>query len=354
VKLQRTSWLPMFALLMVMPGWGRAGSTPHVQVLTDAEAWKNLPPAEEGAGQPLPAWIRALAGSLPKTAAAMVDLDYAQRTERALPPRLRAKLRWVAANANRCEYAKAYARADYVRAGGKVEDIDDLPRLLDKLSEKERLAHKLVRQLVEAAYSVTDDQIARLVELYDEEQVVAIVLVAAYANFQDRLLLALAIPMEKGGPLPPVKVRFRKPLPSGKPAGSEEDPPGDKAKEALKRKLSPPAQDPPAVPEKVDDPEWTAGSFDALRERLKQQIARRQGRIRIPDWETVRDNLPDGVPRPEKPTRIVWSLVTMGYQPRLSAAWMGGLRAFRDESDLDAVFHESMFWVVTRSVQCFY
>jgi alkylhydroperoxidase family enzyme len=333
---------------------GPEGLAAHVPVLTDGEAWKSMPPTEEGAGQPLPAWIRALAWSLPKTAAAMIELDYAQRAESPLPERLRAKLRWVAADANRCEYAKAYARADYVRAGGRAEDIDDLPRQLGQLPEEERLALQLVRQLVLEAYSVTDAQVKRLVQLYGERQVVAIVLVAAYANFQDRLLLALGTPVEKDGPLPPVKVRFRKRPPPTKPADPPKEPAGDKSAEAPRRNLSPPAKNPPPVPEKVDDPEWTAVSFDSLRERLKYQIARRQARVHVPDWETVRDGLPEGLPKPEKPTRIRWSLVTMGYQPRLSAAWTGGLRAFHQDSDLDPVFHESMFWVVTRSLQCFY
>jgi alkylhydroperoxidase family enzyme len=324
----------------------------RVPVLDDKEAWKVLPAAEEGAGQPLPVWIRALAGSLPKTAAAMINLDYVQRTENPLPPRIRARLRWVAADVNRCEYARVYARADYVRSGGKSEDLDDLTGKLDKLPEDERLALQLVRQLGERAYTVTDAQMARLVKLYGEEKVVAIVLVAAYANFQDRLLLALGVEVEKGGPLPPVKVRFRKPPPQA--TSKDKDSPKDKAKEAPKRKLSPPAKNPPQVPEKVDDPEWTAVSFDTLRDHLKDQMASRPGRIRIPTWETVLDNLPEGAPKPEKPSRIIWSLVTMGYQPKLSMPWSAGLRAFREESDLDAVFHESMFWVVTRSLQCFY
>jgi alkylhydroperoxidase family enzyme len=350
MNLRQIWWLTWAVFLL--PGLAGAGTGAHVPLLTDAEAWKNLPPVEEGFGQPLPAWIRALAGSLPKTAAAMIDLDHAQRLESTLPPRLRAELRWVAAHANRCEYAKAYARFDYVRAGGRAEDIDDLPRRLDKLPEAERLALQLVRQLVEAAYTVTDAQVARLVELHGEKQVVAIVLVAAYANFQDRLLLALGVSVESDGPLPPIKVRFHKP-PAAKTTDKKEGVDGQ-AKDAPKRKVSPPAKDPPSVPERVDDPEWTAVPFVTLRERLKTQIARRRGRVRIPTSETVRDNLPDGVPRPEKPIRIVWSLVTLGYQPRLSSAWSGGLRAFRQESDLDAVFHESMFWVVTRSLQCFY
>jgi alkylhydroperoxidase family enzyme len=332
-------------VLMLAPEGAWAGAA-NVPVLSDAGAWEKMPPVEEGGGQRLPIWIRALAVSLPQTAAAMLDLDHAQRVESPLPPRLRAKLRWIAADANRCEYGRAYARFDYVQAGGKAEDIDNLPRRLDRLPEAERLALQLVRQLAEAAYTVTDTQVARLVELYGEKQVVAIVLVAAYANFQDRLLLALGVSVEPGGPLPPLKVRFRKPPPPDKSAEAKAEKP--------KRKVSPPAKDPPPIPEKIDDPEWTALPLDSLRERLDHQIARRQARVRVPSWETVRDALPDSVPKPDKPIRIKWSLLAYGYQPRLTAAWLGGLRAFQKESDLDPVFHESMFWVVTRSLLCFY
>jgi alkylhydroperoxidase family enzyme len=325
----------------------------HVPVPSDAEAWQSMPPAEEGAGQPLPAWVRALAGPLPRTAAAMIELDYVQRAAGPLPERLRAKLRWVLADANRCDYAKAYARADYLRAGGRAEDIDDLPARLDTLPEEERLALQFVRQLATEAYAVTDTQVARLVQLYGDRQVVAIVLVAAYANFQDRLLLALGVPVEEGGPLPPARVRFRKPPPPAKPADPPKDQPG-KPTDGPKRKLSPPADNPPPVPERIEDPEWTAVPFDTLKERMRGQTARRQARVRVPEWEAVLAGLPDDLPRPPQPTRIVWSLVTTGYQPRLSAAWGAGLRAFHQDSDPDAVFHESMFWVVTRSLQCFY
>jgi alkylhydroperoxidase family enzyme len=320
---------------------------PTLDSLTDEQAWKKMRPyLEEVNNQHLTVWIRTLAVSLPKTAAAMLDLDYAQRVESTLPPCLRAKLRWIAADANRCKYAKAYARFDYLRAGGPAEDIDNLTHRLDQLAEAERLALQLVRQLVEAAYTVCDEQVARLVELYGEKQVVAIVLVAAYANFQDRLLLALGAAVEKDGPLPPLKVPLSKPPPEDSSSKSKKDKP--------KRNVSPPAKNPPLLAHKLDDPDWTALSFDTLRDRLTVQIARRRARVRIPDWETVRDRLPDSVPKPDKPIRIQWSLLTYGYQPRLTAAWLGGLRAFKHESDLDMVFHESMFWVVTRSLQCFY
>jgi alkylhydroperoxidase family enzyme len=338
----------LFCLLALAPGSLR-GQVAHVNVPTDAATWKLLPSAEEGAGQPLPAWVRALAPGLPKTAAAMLDLDYAQRADNPLPPRLRAELRWIAAHANHCPYAQVYARADYVRAGGKAEDIDTLPGRLGSLPEPERLALQFVRQLTEAAYTVTDAQVARLVEHYGEQQLVAIVLVAAYANFQDRLLLALGVSVEPGGPLPPVRVKFRKPSPPAKPSEDK----AAKAPEPPRRKVSPPAKNLPPVPTLVDDPEWTAFPFDALQRRLASQKERPKARIRIPTWEKVRDNLPEAN-RPKEPVRIRWSLVNYGYQPALARAWLGGLRAFRGESDLEVVYQESLFWVVTRSVQCFY
>ena len=180
--------------------------------------------------------------------------------------------------------------------------------------------------------------------------VVAIVLVAAYANFQDRLLLGLGVKVEPGGPLPAFQVRFRKLPPPEKPREGSDQAPKDKPK----RKVTPGVKDPPPLPSRLDDPEWTSLNFETLRQRLGQQIARRQARIPIPDWKTVRAGLPPGVYPSSKPLRIKWSLLNFGYQPRLTAAWLGGLRVFQSESDLDMVFHESMFWVVTRSLQCFY
>ena len=318
---------PLLLVLFIWAGAAHAGAVPHISALTNEQAWKVLPKAEEGGGQDLPAWIRALAGPLPKTAAVMIDLDYAQRVDSPLPPKFRAKLRWIAADANRCEYAMAYARADYVRAGGKADDIDGLLNNLAKLPEGERLALELVRDLTRAAYKVTDEQIARLVKIHGEKQLVAIVLVAAYANFQDRLLHGLGVTLEKDGPLSPVKVVFAKPA---------------TAKEKIKRTLSPKSAKPPVIPDKLDDPDWTAFSFAELQEKVQGQIHRPKARITIPQ------KLPD------RPTRIQWTLLNHGYQPRLNTAWGGGLRAFKSETDLPEVEQETMFWVVTRSLQCFY
>ena len=44
----------------------------------------------------------------------------------------------------------------------------------------------------------------------------------------------------------------------------------------------------------------------------------------------------------------------MGYQPELATAWSACTRAFREESKQDRVFEESLFWIVTRTIHCFY
>jgi hypothetical protein len=72
--------------------------------------------------------------------------------------------------------------------------------------------------------------------------------------------------------------------------------------------------------------------------------------VSVPKPEDVLKLQPPG----SKPTRIKWSLVCLGHSPTLAAPWTGGLRTFAEESKQDRVFEESLFWVVTRELQCFY
>jgi hypothetical protein len=44
----------------------------------------------------------------------------------------------------------------------------------------------------------------------------------------------------------------------------------------------------------------------------------------------------------------------MGYQPEMTRAWFAVLYAFYDEAKPDRVFTNSVFWVVTRTNDCFY
>ena len=117
-------------------------------------------------------------------------------------------MRWVAAAANRCEYARATAEADLRRAGLDGAQLSDLKKGPDRWAPEERAALKFARQMTLDAGSVTDGEVAELSKRYGEDKLVAMVLLLAYSNFQDRLLLTLGVPLEEGGPLAPVEVHF--------------------------------------------------------------------------------------------------------------------------------------------------
>ena len=333
--------LPMMALLLPAD---LAAAPPREAVrsvfplLSDEESWRKLPPTEGAGGRgALPSWARAMAGAMPRTTAAMLRLDLLHRTRNPLGPMLRGKMRWVAGHANRCEYSMAYAEADLRRAGLDEAGLRSLKGERKDLPERERAALDFARQMTVDASQVTDAEVARLIDWYGEKRVTAMVLLLAHANFQDRLLLALASPIEPGGPQPPLEVRF----------DPKADPPPVTARKRNEGRTV------PDEPTRIDDPSWLSLEFDDLQGRLTEQRAR-PSRIRVPSWEEVLRAMPPEIPRPERPIRIRWSLVTMGYQPELANAWSACTRAFREESKQDRVFEESLFWIVTRTIHCFY
>ena len=99
------------------------------------------------------------------------------------------------------------------------------------------------------------------------------------------------------------------------------------------------------------DPEWRKFSLNDLKKKMEVQKERPQ-RIRVPTWDEVRGSLPPEAQKRE--LRIKWSLVCLGYQPDLAQGWSACTKAFRDEAAMDRVFEESLFWVVTRTLHCFY
>lgn len=313
------------------------GEAAAVPLLDEAECWRRLPPALAGAGQPLPVWVRAIAGQLPRTAAAMLRLDLAQRTQSPLDPRLRAELRWVVAQANRCAYAQAEALADLARAGASPAELASLTGDPAAWSADDREPREFVRLLTLAAPTIPDALFERLRQRFGARHVAAMVLLAAYGAFQDRLLLGLQLPLEAGGPAPPLAVKF---------------PP-----EAFQLAAIYPPQ-PAAAPLSEAgaaaapvDPRWASVPYEALQSRLEQQ-RRRAPRLPVPAWEEVRQKLP-----PEmavQPTRIVWNLVCSGYVPELAVPWSICTRTLWAETQPDRVFEESLFWVQTRTVGCNY
>ncbi len=250
-------------------------------------------------------------------------------------------MRWVAAHANGSPYGEACAAADARRAG-----LDEAALAALQAGDHsgfpaaERAALEFARAMTVASSKVTDAEFAALVDAFGEEGAAAMVLLTAYANFQDRLLLALGAPVEDGRPLPPVEVAFR---------------PG-----ALDTRNAP--HTPPAIPDLPapmgvdavgDDPGWPAVTFEQLQEKLEAQ-RKRPTRLRVPTLDEVLRGLPPGVST--RGTRIVWSLVAFGYCPELAAPWENLMWVNGEENGgrLDRVLGLGLFWVVTRTIDCPY
>jgi alkylhydroperoxidase family enzyme len=191
-----------------------------------------------------------------------------------------------------------------------------------------------------AGYSSTDEEVAGLVRSFGESRVVAIVLQIAYANFMDRMVLALDLPIEPGGPLPPAQVHFADStlLGSKVPAAARPAPPQGTTSVEVRQ---------------ASDPEWGLFDYRQLQQRLEAQRGR-QPRVSIPTWEEFRESIPASLYPRAKPLRIRWSLLVSGRQPKLGPAWIKCTRAFEAEAKQDRVFEESLFWVVTRTLRCFY
>ena len=187
------------------------------------------------------------------------------------------------------------------------------------------------------APSIPDELFVRLRKRFGDKTVAALVLLGAYGNFQDRVVLGLKLPVEPGGPLPPLNVKFA-------PGAFQAAP------------LLPPQQELPQLATTgktvVDrDPEWSELPYEALQSRLDRQRARTP-RLPVPTWDEVKKGLPPAFAA--RPTRIVWNLVCSGYVPELAVPWSVSTRTMWAEAAQDRVFEESLFWVQTRAVRCNY
>ena len=322
--------------LALSAGATSAAEGPVPPLSSDA-CWKAMPATVKGGAGPLPSWTRAVATQLPRTAAAMLELDYAQRTASPLEPKLRASMRWVVAHANRSAYGETYALADLRRAGGTDEDVTALTGDPANWPESLRDPLEFARLHTVDAPSIPDALFARLAERFGAKKAAAMVLLGAYGNFQDRIVLGLNLAVEEGGPLAPVEVKFA---------------PGT-------LQVVPLLADQPTVPKLIEngtnvverDPEWSSLSYDELQSRLELQRGRKP-RLPIPPWDEVKKGLPPQMAA--RPTKIVWNLVCSGYVPELAVPWGQATRTMWAEAKPDRIFEESLFWVQTRAIGCNY
>ena len=208
-------------------------------------------------------------------------------------------------------------------------EVRDLP-------EADRAAIVFARKVTRAAYKVTDEEVADLLNRFGPDKVVAMVHTLAHANFQNRIFLALGVELETNGPLPPVDLRLdpekRKKVPA-----PERPPWEDLNKVEI-----------PSAP--MLAPDWGERTFADLG-TCKDNQKKRQLRIPLPDPKWIEELSPD---EKDAAKRILWNTVSSGYQPQMTRAWFACLRAYQQEAKPDRVFTNSMFWVITRSNECFY
>ena len=295
-------------------------------------AWQHLPRTNP----PLPEWALVLVETLPKTTGSMLELDFLHRAENPLGAVWSGKLRWVVADALGCEYGRQYALADLRQAGLREEDLSSLRSRSVADESAEQMILELARRLTLEADAVGDEELASLQTLLNAEQVVALVHTVAFANFQNRIFLGLGVELSQPDPVPAQRYDF------DRAARAEVATPPRPSWESLRNSIGSGSP--------LQSANWTERTIDELESALASQQAR-QPRIPMPDEQRLAALPPEILQRSGK---IVWSRLSMGYQPRLTMAWFECMRTFQSEARLDRVFSNSFFWVITRANNCFY
>jgi alkylhydroperoxidase family enzyme len=302
-----------------------------------------MPATVDGKTPALPSWIRMVAREMPKTAAAFLELDLAQRTAGPVEPKLRAAIRWAAAKANRCQYTMSIAAADALRVGvsqAQWTSLTDGDRSL--WSDREKSAIQFATGMTLDSDGVTDKQFADLVVMFDERTVAAMVLHMAYANLQDRLILCLGVELEEGEPLAPLDVHFSPDSLVQKTLAPPPNPP---------KEIGNPDTTPTDIIQDKDSFTWLP--YEALQTRLLIQKTRKT-RLRVPDWQEFADKLPKGLMTTA--SDIVWYKVAFGYAQDLAVPYELYMRTAGSEISVnwDRPFGNCLFWMVTDAIKCPY
>jgi alkylhydroperoxidase family enzyme len=316
-------------LALAHPSVATPADAPSKQPFPSADndaAWTRLPRENP----PLPPWARILVGPLPKATAKMLELDSLHRTRNPLGPELAGLIQWTVADALCSKFGKATAEAD-LRRGNHLRWLNQL-KDTNVLPPDVRVAVAFARKLTLEGHAITDEEFATLLRLYGPEKVTAIVHTVAYGNFHNRILLGLGA---DGDPVPPVEVKFDPERFAKMPTPPR--PSWDDLKTVKADGLSVRVQ-------------WDKTSKEELNVALERQKERKL-RIPLPDPARFADL---SEKEREGAAKIRWNTVSSGYQPEMSRAWFATLYTYYDEAKVNRVFTNSVFWVVTRTNDCFY
>jgi hypothetical protein len=297
--------LPLLAAACAVPGASHGD-------LPSAALRLGLP-----ADAPLPTWAATLAGPLPATTFQLLALDHRHRAAHPLGPAISAVVRERVARHLGCETLVRTAQSDLaaVAAAARAPAVEDA-------------ASAFAAAMVEAPQSIPESTHARAVACFGAGGVVALVHTVAYTNFQARLLMGLGL--------------------------------GDGAAEA---QLAWPIDAvPPDVPAPVR-PSTTSATSAALvpvgwrsSTALELQARKERQWVAVPRLPPPHDEQLARLGDRERgqAERIVWSRYGYGYQPELTRDWIAALHTFYREAKVDPILENSVFWIVTRSNDCFY
>jgi len=261
----------------------------------------------------------------------MLELDYLQREKNPLGKELSSLIRWTVADALKSPFGKKTAEED-LRQMKPVSEWAGKLGESEKLPANTRLVADFARKLTLAGYTVTDEEFAEVLRIHGPEKTTAIVHSVAYANFHNRVILGMGA---GGEPKPAIPLKF--PADQITKIESLARPPWDDLKSTQATGLS-------------IKPDWDRAGATEIDSRLEQQKARTL-RIPLPDSSRFAAFPPK---ERENAQRVLWTTVSAGYQPDLTRSWFGARAMFLEEAKVDRVFTNSMFWVVTRTNNCFY
>jgi hypothetical protein len=289
--------------------------------VSDAEAWEHVPRATP----PLPSWARTTIASLPASTLLQLDLDALQRAENPLGKELSGRLRWTVADANRCAYAKESAEVDPRRRARRRGVA---------AARRRRSARGAGAPAV--GFARSPPLSAR--DADDDGKLAAF----GPTTWSRSSTVAYATRTGSSSARPDLRARRRDAPPARMRAGSD-------AALAVLERTAPTAVSAPQR-RSAAPPDWSARTSDELQEALERQKTRTP---RVPEPGAAR------LARFPKPKRgeiekRAWGRFSRGYQPVLAGAWLDATHTFAREAKLDEVLENSIFWVVTRTSDCFY
>jgi AhpD family alkylhydroperoxidase len=144
---------------------------------------------------PLPNWMRLLA-NFPVASQRTVASIRAAEELGDLSPLLKAQISWVIARQDRAWYALAEARRRLVALGQTDEQINALDGDQAELSESDRAILTLARNLAASPVVLTDEQVARAVELAGPRDVTQTIHYTTVRASFDRFTEAAGLPVE--------------------------------------------------------------------------------------------------------------------------------------------------------------